>query len=198
MRKYKIAITGKIGSGKSSVSDFLREAGHPVLDSDKIVRAIYQSDRLFHRFLTENILHNQIKSFTTLRQVISDKIKENPLILSKIEGYLYPILQKMRILFEQIVALENTNLIFFEIPLLFEKNMDCNFDKIICVMSEQAVRKARVLTRKNFSSEKFDSLNALQAHEETQKLKSDYILFNNDSLQNLKQQTLMILNDLKA
>ena len=192
----KVAITGNIASGKSCVEKILQEAGYNVLDADKVGHELlkYDSDTI------DNIkkLFKGIDILNTDNSLSRDKIgkiifydiekkKELENILHK------KIDAKTKLFFEEH---KNEKIVFASIPLLFECNMDKEYNKIIFVSAPEKLRIERLIQRNKYSLDYAKKRIQSQEKEETKITKSDYIITNNSDIKNLKIQVEMILDNL--
>ena len=154
----KIAITGKIGSGKSTVADVLKDLGYFVFESDKEV------DRLFSDSDTKKKIKNlfrKIKNLTNKDGSINKNLlgeyvfsKKDELI--RLENLIYPLLNKERQKFINSKQMEK--ILFFDVPLLFEKKVFSDYNFIIYLHVKEKVQRERVLKRKKMNKDKFEKI----------------------------------------
>lgn len=163
----KVAITGNIASGKSQVEKILAER-FPVYDADKIAH---------------EILGN------VDRKVLGAKVFADSKARKELEDYIHPkVKERILKIFEQ-----ESEMVFISIPLLFEAGFDKLFDKIIFVATDDNMRLERLMKRNNFTEEEaLLRMNAQMPQEEKLK-KSDYVVYNNSSLEELENQVRRII-----
>lgn len=149
-----IGLTGGIGAGKSTVSDYLRSKGFPVLDADEVAREIVQpksetdtlsllssafgeeiinADGSLNRSRLANIAFSDPKKKTQLDQIMHGKVIE--------------------ILLQRAEKMSLEPFVFIDVPLLFESGMDCHFEQIWLVDADDEVRIKRVVERDGSSRE---------------------------------------------
>ncbi len=155
----KIAITGKIGSGKTTLCNIVKEIGYKVYESDKEVDKLLKRAEVIKE--VESIYKGKIENLIDNNGGINKKDLGNFLFsnkkeLNKLEKLLYPLLeaQKKKFIKENF----NEEFIFFDIPLLFEKKMHKKFDKIIFLDVSQEIQKKRVMKRKGMSKSKLNNI----------------------------------------
>ena len=155
----KIAITGKIGSGKTSLCNIIKKIGYKVYESDKEVEKLLkraqtiEEVKLLYKSKIKNLIDN---NGNINKKILGDFLFSNKNELDKLEKLLYPLLEGQKKKFVE----ENSNeeFIFFDIPLLFEKKMHKKFDKIIFLDVSKEIQEKRVLKRKGMTKNKLDNI----------------------------------------
>ena len=174
----KIAITGKIGTGKSVLLNQFKFLGYKTYSSDQMVRDLYAKDKLIIneiRKLNPNLVLNEKIRFHEL----SNKAFREPSFLLKLEQIIHPRLNHVRsrvIKTNQINRNIKRNIIVFEVPLLFEKNLQNNFDLVILLKCQKYLQIKRVLKRENMNREKFENINKKFISERKKITLSDYVI----------------------
>ncbi len=179
-----VGITGGIGSGKSTLSKEIRKKNFKLLDSDEIVANIYNKPtKSFIKYLKKIELGNSIKGKKINKKHISNVIFSNNNIKSKLENYIFKIVRKKREIFIKNEKKRKTNIIFLDIPLLFENNLNRSFNIIISVISSKKERYKRLKISKNMSKEMFNKIIKSQTSDIVRKRKSDIIIINNSTME---------------
>ena len=155
----KIAITGKIGSGKTSLCNIIKKIGYKVYESDKEVEKLFERAQIIEevKLLYKDKIKNLIDNNGNInKKILGDFLFSNKNELDKLEKLLYPLLEGQKKKFVE----ENSNeeFIFFDIPLLFEKKMHKKFDKIIFLDVSKEIQEKRVLKRKGMTKNKLDNI----------------------------------------
>lgn len=189
----KIGITGNIGGGKSEVTNYLKSKNYKVIDADKLVAEIYFDKA----FITD--MKIVFKSYDILnenegldKKKIAAIVFNNPKNLDMLNLTISPyIKQKMT---SEIVSYENTEeILFLDIPLLFEKNMQEGLDDVILVYCDDNIRYKRASLRDNKTVEEIKKIDSFQMSQEEKRKYSDYILDNSKDREYLYVQIEMIL-----
>ena len=155
----RIAITGKIGSGKTTLCNVIKELGYKVYESDKEVdkllkeKEIIREVKLLYEKKVENLLYDNGK---INKKSFGDFLFSNKSELESLEKLLYPLLDMQKKIF--VKKNVNEKFIFFDIPLLFEKKMHKEFDKVIFLEVSEEVQRQRVIKRKGMSKGKLDNI----------------------------------------
>ncbi len=163
----KIAITGKIATGKTTISKILKQQKFDVFESDQEVKKLFQSNSIKKKIAEKfgpkvNGILNKNDSINKerLSSYVFKEVKE----LKKLENILYPELKKKKDAF--IMQNINKKMIFFDIPLLFQKKLHFKYDYIILTFVNYETKLERALQRKNFSKKKLDQILKIQDYDE--------------------------------
>jgi dephospho-CoA kinase len=189
--KRKIAITGGIGSGKSTVAKFIAELGYPVFSCDETYAELLK-DKKFLNILADrfgDILTEQgeLDRGKLSAIVFSDgeKLKQlNELTHSKI----------FEVMFNKSEDL--VGLVFYEVPLLFEEGNEKFFDDVIVVLRDLQLRVEDIKKRDNLSEEKIISRINNQYNYDIGDFAKYYVIHNNSNLNDLKCSVVQILDKL--
>jgi len=198
MTTLKIALTGGIGCGKSSVSLIFKKLGVPVIDLDMIAREVVEPNtqglsELVSHFGNSILNDDQSLNREALRQQLF-KNKENK---KAIEEILHPkILKKMQTDIEKL----NKPLVVVEIPLLVEQNLSHLFDRAIVVDCSEQNQLKRLLKRENTDEKLAKSMISAQTSRKqrldlAKKLPTD-IIENNSQIFEMKQKAQDLANKL--
>ena len=140
--KKKIAVTGGIGSGKSSVLAYLGEMGYPIFSCDEIYREMIDSPQYIERIakaFPACITDGKIDRKKLAETVFKDK--EKLCILNEIA---HPLI--MAQLLKEMEEC-SSNVTFAEVPLLFEGNFENLFDGVIVVVRNKEERIQAIIQR---------------------------------------------------
>ena len=180
----KIAICGNIASGKSTVQNILEEKGYKVLDTDEIAHTLLtvKNKPLYEAFKDYDFFDEQ-GEFS--RKKVGQYVFEHKDAEKLLTSILHPqIKAKIQEFFEQN---KDEKLLFVGIPLLFEAKMENLFDKIIFVYTDDEIRLERLLKRDNYTVEYAKLRMSSQMPQDEKVKKSDYILNNNGTFEELKK-----------
>ena len=169
----RIALTGSIGMGKSTVAAMFERAGIPVFDADAVVRALQGPggalvERIGARF------PGAVDRGLLDRERLARVVLEDPEQLAALERIVHPAVQDARQAF--IDSHRDAPALLFDIPLLFETGGEAAFDKIIVVSAPVQVQRTRVLRRAGMTAEKLDSILARQLPDEEKRKRADFVI----------------------
>ena len=182
-----IAITGGIGSGKSTLCSKLKDKGFKIHSSDEQVAKIYKNpDKKFFTYLRTIGLSKSISKKNIDKNIISKIIFENKQIRKKLELYIFKIVRKKRLDFIKQEKEKRTRLIFIDIPLLFENNLEKQFHKVISIIASKQIRLKRLKKTRKMTEDQFKNIIRSQTSDVIRKRKSDYVIYNNSTLKDYK------------
>ena len=192
-----IAITGGIGSGKSTFCSKLKEKGFKIHSSDEQVAKIYKNpEKKFVTYLRTIGLSKSISKKNIDKKIISKIIFENKQIRKKLELYIFKIVRKKRSDFIKKEKQKKTKLIFIDIPLLFENNLEKQFNKVISIIASKRVRLKRLKKTRNMTENQFKNITRSQTSDVIRKKKSDYVIYNNSTLKDYKTKINKLISKL--
>jgi len=169
----RIALTGSIGMGKSTVARMFERAGIPVFDADAEVRTLQGPggsliEPIGRRF------PGTVRSGVLDRDRLAELALEDPEQLAALEKIVHPAVRDARAAF--IEKHREARALIFEIPLLLETGGEGEFDKIIVVSAPPEVQRARVLGRVGMTAEKLDSILLRQMPDEEKRKRADFVV----------------------
>lgn len=186
----RLALTGSIGMGKSTVAAMFERAGIPVFDADAEVRRLQGP----HGELVEQIgrtFPGSVAEGNLDRDALAQMVLEDPEKLARLERLVHPAVRDAR---EQFVSSHgDARALLFDIPLLFETGGDDEFDKIIVVSAPAEVQRARVLQRPGMSAAKLDSILARQMPDDEKRRRADFIVDTGTDLSTTERQVREIV-----
>ena len=189
-----IGLTGGVATGKSTVSNILKDKGIPVICADELIKKIYQkedSKDFIQKNFGQVMLNNQI-DFKKLRHLAF----ENKDHLVTLESFLYP---QLEIEFKKkLTSLgEKLPYIIYDIPLMFEKNLQTKFDLSVVVYCPEKTQLERLQSRDQIRPELAKKMIIQQLSIENKKKLADYVIDNSSDVENLILQVDLFLASLQ-
>ena len=186
----KIALTGSIGMGKSTVARMFEEAGIAVFDADAEVRRLQGPggalvERIGERF------PGTVDGGILDRDKLAKLVLEAPQRLAALEAIVHPEVQRARERFLE--QHRHAPALLFEIPLLFETGGEGAFDKIIVVSAPPEVQRERVLQRRGMTQEKLAAILARQVPDADKRARADFVIDTGADLSTTERQVGDIL-----
>jgi len=194
-----IGLTGSIGSGKSTVANLLREHGYFVIDADAIAHEGLKSSSPAYKTIIDKLSPSILTVDGEIdRRKLGQIIFSKPELKTWLEGLLHPMVQaKVKMMREQLEA-EGQKLAFYEVPLLFEKHLESQFDKIIVVWVPETIQKQRLKKRNAWTDEEINQRNQSQWPINKKLEAADFKINNEGNLQELKLKVEQVLKKLKT
>ena len=169
----KIALTGSIGMGKSTVAAMFERAGVPLFDADAVVRALQGPGGTLVERIDEHF-PGTVRGGLLDRDKLARLVLESPKRLAELETIVHPAVYDARRAF--LDKHKNAPALVFDIPLLFETGGDKDFDKVVVVTAPAEVQYARVLSRPGMTQEKLHSILARQMPDEKKRSRADFVI----------------------
>ena len=188
LRLIKVAVTGSIASGKSTVCQFLEEWGAYVVRADQLLHCAFSVDTELGRHIRQIFGDRVFVGSMVDRSVIADEVAKDPSLLEKLEGVCHPYVnEEVRRLYRDVCAGGSYPLFVAEVPLLFESRWPINswFDVTVAVVSDRALARDRYV-QSGGTGKQFDFREARQMPSEEKRRRSTYTIVNNKDLSNLK------------
>lgn len=178
----KIAITGTMASGKSLCSNYLRQLGYYVFDSDLYAKECYKKTHPAYNHIVNLLGNNMLDDEGNfVFKKVAELIFKNKELKKELESIIHPYVK------EEILKQSKEHEPFFsEVPLLFEAKWDSLFDYILLITSDEDLIIKRSMENRNYSKE--EVLNRLSSQLEVKHKieRSNYVLYNNKTVEEFK------------
>lgn len=191
----KIGLTGSIAMGKSEVARILATQGLPLFDADVEVHKLYDSEdgvKLLQPHVPEAIVDAHVDRGKLTKIVMAD-----PQRLNQLEALVHAEIGRRRHQFAAKAEADGRSIIVFDIPLLFEKQLENTVDVTLVVSAPLAEQQKRALARPHMTQQKLEMILSRQMPDHEKRKRADYIIENDSSLDALQKRTLNVLNDIR-
>lgn len=177
-----IGITGGIASGKSTVTTYLRQKGFQVIDADAVVHELQAKGGKLYDILVDFYGNKILAPDGELdRQLLSELFFSDDTIRAQVSALQNTIIRQELLAIRDALA-EKQEIVFMDIPLLFELNYQSQLDQVWLVSLDPAQQLNRLMKRNNYSEEQAQKRIAAQLSLEKKKPLANHIIDNNGDL----------------
>jgi len=174
----KVGITGGIGVGKSFVANIIEKMGYPVFYSDKVAKALMNSDLELISLIKKEFGDDVYNSNNLInnKKLSSLAFRDNK-ALKNLNSLVHPFVKSN---FKKWCINQNSKIVFKEAAILFESKSNIDLDRIICVSANKNIRIDRIIKRDNRSKEEILKIISNQMDQKEKEKLSDYVIFNDE------------------
>lgn len=184
-----IGLTGSVATGKSTVSNMIQQAGIPLVDADIAARKVVEPGteglkEIVAYFGEEILLADGTLDRAKLGEIIfKDKEKRE-----KLNEITHPRVKDYMLEARELFFRAGEELVFFDIPLLFESHLESLVDQIVVVWTTPETELKRLMERNNLTKE--DALRRIESQMgiDEKARKADFVIDNNESLEKTQKQ----------
>jgi dephospho-CoA kinase len=195
----RVALTGNIASGKSTVTDVWRYGGGVVIDADDLAReavapgtaALREITRVFGRDVLD--AEGQLDRAALRRIVFADDRKRQLL-----ERIVHPEVERLRGLAEAKAVDAGARIVVHSIPLLFEKSLHEAFSTVVVVDAPEAVRRERIVDTRGIDPAEADRMIAAQMPAAEKKARATHVIENAGTLEELVERAEVVWAEIQA
>ena len=172
-----VGITGGIGSGKTTISKHFKALGIPVYHADFEAKALMNRSKVIRRKLIALFGDNAYKNGALNRDYLRRKIFNNKDLLTEMNAIVHP---KVGAHFKRWIKKQDAPYVLKEVAIIFENNLQSQYDYIITVVADKEERIKRVMQSDNTSRDSVESIIMNQLPDQEKINKSDFIIENDD------------------
>jgi dephospho-CoA kinase len=194
-----VALTGSVGSGKSTVGSFWRDAGVPVVSADDLARQVVAVGSPGLAAVVEAFGADLLAEGGELRRdrlravVFSDEAKRR-----RLESILHPRIASLREDWVRQRRDEAVPLAVAEVPLLFELDLEDDFDLSVVILASRETCLRRLRETRGISVEEGARIWDSQLDPGEKEARADFVVWNDGGLDDLRQQALSLLDLLRS
>lgn len=185
---FWVGLTGGMGCGKSSLASAFRTLGEVVIDADQLVhQALDPGTPCFTQ--TVELFGSDILSQEggIHRGRLAEFVFSDPNLLQKLEEILHPEVQRRVQEEKQRLIHSGVKRAFYDVPLLFEKKMESQFDKIVVISCSEKNQYSRLRDRSGWTEGEIKKRLNLQLSFKEKIKKADFVVDNDGLLEDLEQ-----------
>ena len=183
-----VGLTGNIGSGKSTVAQLLSERGATIIDADVLARrAVEQGTPAYasivERWGTSILAADGSIDRAALRRIVFSEPQE----LEQLNAMVHPEVERMRAGLVEQARQRGDRLVVCDVPLLFERRMTGDFDRIVLVDAPRPVRLERLVRERGLRETEAMDMIVAQMPAELKRARADFVIDNVGTLTQLDQ-----------
>ncbi len=195
----RVGLTGTLGAGKSTVGAMFEGWGAFRIDADLLAREAIALDTpglaaVIRRFGDSVVTPDGTVDRAALRSIVfTDAAARGAL-----EEIIHPEVDRLRLVRLNQAQREGARIVVVEVPLLFEKGIESEFDHIVVVDAPVEQRRSRMLESRGLTSEMFASINAAQWTGDRKRAAADTVLWNDAGTDELREQARKVWDEFVA
>lgn len=183
-----VALTGNIASGKSTVANWFADWGATVIDADQLVLEIQRAGSPALGAIARRFGADVIRPDGELdRALLRRRVFGDQAALRDLNAIVHPEVRRRRDALVAEAAARGDSVVVSDIPLLFEVMDPAAFDLVVLVDAPADVRRARLLSQRGLSPDEADRWLASQLPAKAKRARSDIVLDNAGSLEDLRR-----------
>jgi dephospho-CoA kinase len=188
LRLRKVAITGGLSCGKSSVCRFFKELGAYVVSADEIVHQLLSPSQPLGQQVIALLGDEIVVEGKIDRQIVAKKVFENKQLLRSLEKIIHPsVIDEIEKQYQHINSQNEIPLFIAEIPLLFEGSTPTHFDATIAIWAPPELCKKRFMTHTGYGEEEYFKRMANQMPADEKAKRANYVIENSGNLEQLQK-----------
>ena len=189
---FRLGLTGSIGMGKSTTAALFAQQGCAIWDADAAVHRLYAPGGAavapMAALFPEAVIDGAVS-----RDALKAIIGRDPQALKQIEQVVHPLLATDRADF---VAHAQSDILVFDIPLLFETGGNARMDAVVVVSAPADVQRQRVLRRGTMTEAQFQAILAKQMPDAEKRARADFVI-ETDTLDHARQQVEAVVQHIR-
>ena len=189
---FKLGLTGAIGMGKSTTAAMFAELGCEIWDADAAVHRLYSSGGAAVAPMQAQF-PQVVEDNTVSRAKLRILIANDPSALKSIEQIVHPLLGQDR---SDFVKNAKSDILVYDIPLLFETGGDARMDAVACVWTAPEIQEQRVMERGTMSAEQFEVIRTKQLPANEKRDRADYMIVT-DTIEHARTQVQNVLKSIR-
>lgn len=194
-----VGLTGNIASGKSTAAHLFSERGATIIDADVLSRRVVEVGTAAHKKIVERwgtaVLQpdGQLDRAALRRRVFSDSDS-----LDELNAIVHPEVERLRDRLVSQARDRGDRLVICDIPLLFERNLIGDFDRIVLIDAPRPLRLERLVKDRNLRETEAMDMIAAQMPAELKRAGADFVVDNDTTITELERKVLDVWTALHA
>ncbi len=179
----KIALTGGIGSGKTTVTDYFRKLGVPVIDADETSHEVTQAGEPAVQKISDAFGDSVLDCDGNLdRTALRNIVFADPESRKLLESILHPEIRRRM---NEAASRTQSPYCLFSIPLLIETDQHTSYDRILVVEASEDRRRTWIQARSNLTQNEITAILSAQVSDQQRRRAADDLLMNDGGIDDL-------------
>ncbi len=193
----KIAVTGSLSSGKTTVCNIFKDKGAYYISADAIIHKLLSNQSYLKQKIINLLGKAVIVNDELHRKKIAQKVFNNSQLLQDLEKILHPEVKKeIENEYKKFQTGQHDSLFVVEFPLLFEVGDNDCYDVVITVICDVELSQERFKKSTGYTDEEYDLRMVRQMNPKEKAKKADIVIKNNGSFEDLKQTVEQVFSNL--
>lgn len=191
MNPNKIVITGTIGSGKSAVSEIIKDLGFELISADDINRKLLEPGaRNYEAIKKDPFFRKAFDGESLDKKALAKMIFAAPDLMKRLNRITHPIIVEE---IEEEIRKINSENVFIEIPLYYQMDVKFPADLVLFVSADRNIQAARLAKRDEIGNFYAEAKIRNQENLMGQRDKREIIIKNNSTLEDLREKVIYVL-----
>jgi dephospho-CoA kinase len=187
-----IGLTGGIATGKTTVSNYLKELGYSIIDADVIARQVVEPGTNGLRMITDTFGEKVLTSDGQLdRQHLAQLVFTSSEQLQQLNRILQPIIRER---IQELISTSKDPVVVIDVPLLYEQHYEDLCDVVMVVSVQPQQQLERLMNRNHLTMDEAKNRVASQMPLSPKERLADVVIDNNGSVEETRQQVKKWLN----
>lgn len=187
-----LGLTGSIGMGKSTTSEFFVEAGAIIWNADEAVHRLYAKGGAAVP-LIEEAFPGTVVDGSVDRTRLAAALGQDSEAFEKLEAIVHPLVGMDRANALAKARERGVKLAILDIPLLFETGGDAYVDAVVVVSAPADIQAKRVLAREGMTQERLDAILSRQMPDAEKRARADFIIDTGAGLDLAREQVMQVV-----
>ncbi|MGH7718262.1 MAG: dephospho-CoA kinase [Gemmatimonadaceae bacterium] len=193
-----VGLTGNIASGKSAVSRLLEERGATIIDADVLARQVVAVGTPAYKAIVDRWGANVVAEDGTLdRGALREQVFQETDELEALNAIVHPEVARLRTRFVREARERGDRIVVCDIPLLFERHLVDDFDKVVLVDAPRPLRLERLVRDRGLSETEAMNMIAAQMPAELKRARADIIIDNSGTREELESRVAEVWSELE-